>query len=108
MSRYSITKVRDNKKYTVSYGYDVLSEFFLHVEYADEKDIPAPKDDSNRDCGDEDNPELLFAISSYNTLKCHPDFPNKFRWNQSEILDMMIQWGVPERHYRMVALDLSF
>lgn len=98
MSRYNHTVVRDNVRYVVSYGYDdPLSEFFLHVERCD----------MTGEADDEDE-GLIFAIANVNTLKCHPDHPDKIRWNNSEILEVMTQWEVPSWVQTRVALDLKF
>lgn len=93
MSRYSHTVTVEGKDYTVSYGYDrPLSEYFLQVE----------------DCGAEDDDGLLFAISSYNTMKCHPDYPGKFNWSNGELIELFVHWEVPFQHTAALASDMPF
>jgi len=101
MSRYSFDVVRDGTRYLVSFGYDYpCTEYFLHVEYADAHHCRESEEDGN--------PELLFAIASYNTLKCHPDHPGKFRWSNGEMLEMYQCWDVPSVAQTAVALDQPF
>lgn len=101
MSRYSHNVVRDGAEYVVSYGYDrPLSEYFIHVEHANAT--------HSRESEEDDNPELLFAVSSYSTLKPHPDHPGKYKFSNSELLELFKEWGVPEKHISQLALDLPF
>lgn len=103
MSRYSVETIKDGARYIVSYGYDdPLTEYFLHVEHADAKHT------GSAESAEDDNPELLFAISSYHTLKCHPDYPGKTHFSNSEILELMQKWGVPKEAQSVVAMDERF
>ena len=100
MSRYAIEEIRSGVTYLVSFGYDnPCTEYFLHVEQIDPRPEPTEEDEQ---------PELIFAIASYNTMKCHPDYPGKFRWPNSELLRLFEHWGVPSVARVALAMDLPF
>lgn len=98
MSRYCHEFRKDGKLYLVSYGYDrPLQEYFIHAE-----EIDPPLDPPSDDRG------MLFAVSSYNTMQCHPDYPGKMRWSNSELSELFTEWGVPYEYRVQLALDLPF
>jgi hypothetical protein len=102
LSRYEKTVVKNGKRYLVSCGYDFpLMEYFLHVEYQDPKDIP-------ESMLDDEQPELLFAISSHSTLKCHPRYPAKTHFVNSEIWTLMEEWDADPAHIKAVRDDLPY
>jgi hypothetical protein len=103
MSRYTFETEREGVRYHVAFGYDnPLSEYFIHVSYADPKDMLGEPSTENPE------PELLFAVSSYNTLKCHPDYPGKTKWSRGELLELFEAWNCPPLACQALAGDLPF
>lgn len=83
MSRYGFRTTKDGKDYVVAYGYDrPLQEYFLQVE------DPSIEDEDN---------QLIVWEGSRMTGK-----------SNSEICELFQHWNVPEKHIKMVALDLPF
>ena len=82
MSRYSFKTVKNDKIYSVAYGYDrPLQEYFIQVF-----DNTMPEDE-----------ECIIWEGSHMTNK-----------SNSEILEIFEQWDVPGDHLQQVALDLPF
>lgn len=94
MSRHTHVLIKGSKRYEVVCGFDrPLHEYFIQVW-----DIENPSDD--------DTP--VFSVASYNTMKPHPDTPEKVRYSNSEILSLMEEWGCSFDYRRAVAMDLPF
>lgn len=95
MSRYSKIIEKDGKKTEVVWGYDPpLQEYFL-------QEFNPNAADDEEDC--------IFSISSISTLEFHPRFPGKFRYKNSEILELMSEYDViPDEHKQAVAMDLPY
>lgn len=89
MSQYTKFVQKHGKNYRVVYGFDrPLTEYFIQVW----------------DSADEDCP--VFAVSNYCTLDPHPEAPDKFRYTNSELLPLFLEWEVPEEHIHCLVLDL--
>ena len=59
--------------------------------------------------------EIVFSIGSNNTIACHPDYPNKLHWSNSEIVDVIEAihkeegWRIiPRQHVAAIVLDIPF
>jgi len=54
--------------------------------------------------------EWLFNISSHNSIKPHPDTPDKMDYDKEEILELMQRYddAIPEEHKIAIILDLPF
>jgi len=84
MSRYTSTITKENKQYEVAFGYDVpLSEYFLQVF-----DLSKVT---------EDDEGLILDEGSWMTGK-----------SNSEMLELYIEWQVPDKYRECVVLDLPF
>lgn len=95
MSRY--TKTIDEGKVVLAWGYDSpMSEYFFQAINTE---------------AEEDEDDIIFSISSYHTLKPHPDYPNRMKWSNSEILELMetkYKNHIPAVHRAALAGDLMF
>jgi len=81
----------------LTWGYDrPMSEYFLQAFKIDA--LP-----------DED--DIVFSISSYSTLKPHPEYPDRTTWSNHELLELIEKKyddHVPADHKNALALDLPF
>lgn len=101
MSRYQKTSTLNGKAVQFAWGYDSpLQEYFFQC--------------FKEDYSDDEN-EVIFSISSVFTLDPHPDFPNKERWSNGELIELMERYKdesgeciIPEKHLQAIALDLPF
>ncbi len=88
MSRYSATLENGN---TLAWGYDrPLSEYFIHEEGQDD--------------------ETIFEIGSYYTTKAHPEFPDKLKYSNGEMLEIFQRYTavIPKEHINALVGDLPF
>jgi hypothetical protein len=135
MSRYNITVTKNGIEYDVAYGYDYpCIEYFLHVHMRPPPFLhvhmrppsflagiePPPDDDDpvllawkalkalNSERGEDEDSGVVFMIASHFTLLAHPETPDKIQYSNSEILELMEAWEVPEEHRSQVAMDLPF
>lgn len=55
-----------------------------------------------------ENDECIWNISSYASLQPHPDYPGKFNYSNSELLDIIrgLQYHIPEDFINAIELDL--
>lgn len=90
---------------SIAWGYDnPLGEYFL-TEYYSNDELKKMEEQA----GDEELPHVVFSIMSHTTLDCHPDYPGKMDWSNSEILSLMDKYDeIDERHKEAVALDQPF
>lgn len=98
MSQY-IEKIPE-AQVEVHWGYDEpLQEYFLSLF-----DLSV-MDDREEDC--------IYSIMSHSTTMCHPGYPGKFDWSNSEILELIeknkyLRNIIPKEHKEAIALDVPF
>jgi hypothetical protein len=89
MSQHRIETMKKGKRYRVVYGYDrPLREYFIQAWDLESDGAP------------------LFSVSNRFALEPHPDTPEKFDYSNGELLELYEEWGVPEEHVQLLAMDL--
>ena len=92
MSRYTHTV--DKKLYAWGYDEPMSTYFFQCIvmdELTDEVD------------------EVEFSVDSYFTTMPHPKYPNKQKYSNGEMLELMSEYDfIPREHLEAVALDLTY
>ena len=101
MSRYN-AKLPNGR--SIAWGFDYpLQEFFLHEYFSEAEQDALPEETLNITDG------VHFAVSSQNTLTPHPKYPDRMKWSNGEILELMNQYPeIPEEHKLQLALDQPF
>lgn len=85
-------------KYKYAWGYDVPLEEYFFEKY----DLESEGRNKIEKC--------VFAIGSHTTLVPHPDYPQRTRFSNSLILEIMTKEdiNIPEDHLNKIAVDLPF
>jgi len=95
MSRY-FERLSDGKE--LVWGYDEpLKEYFIQL-YKSPSDLV-----------DEYEEGLIFSIANWNTVQPHPEYPEKFKYTNREILEVLMDFKVaPTEHTIAIAIGLPF
>jgi hypothetical protein len=72
-------------------------------EIADHQESKCNKKGCACGCG------IIFSVSSVNTLMPHPKYPDRMKWSNNEILELMRKYPeIPRAHRQAIAADLPF
>jgi len=106
MSRYQAVTKKGNP---IAWGFDrPLQEYFFQEYMAEEKvadhqESKCKKKGCACGCG------IIFSVSSVNTLMPHPKYPDRMKWSNNEILELMRKYPeIPRAHKQAIAADLPF
>jgi hypothetical protein len=106
VSRYQAIAKNGNP---IAWGFDrPLQEYFFQEYMAEEKvadhqESKCKKKGCACGCG------IIFSVSSVNTLMPHPKYPDRMKWSNNEILELMRKYPeIPRAHRQAIAADLPF